>query len=184
MKQKTKDFTIKIFGFLFFLFSVFKIMETINISATSFMYLIEGNSVIWGLFFIFTSILYILFFTYSLSSGYLLASFSESMEHKQAAWNTGIFSLIFLFIYTLVQQVTGFDIEELKYCGILFAVGLIFQIILFLFIRKDEGFNWKNIALYDRINKKCFRINIIMLVIILFGTFIYANIVLNKSGTV
>ena len=114
MKQKTKDFTIKIFGFLFFLFSVFKIMETINISATSFMYLIEGNSVIWGLFFIFTSILYILFFTYSLSSGYLLASFSESAEHKQAAWNTGIFSLIFLFLYTLVQQVTGFDIEELK----------------------------------------------------------------------
>ena len=95
-----------------------------------------------------------------------------------------IFSLIFLFLYTLVQQVTGFDIEELKYCGILFAVGLIFQIILFLFIRKDEGFNWKNIALYDRINKKCFRINIIMLVIILFGTFIYANIVLNKGGTV
>ena len=66
----------------------------------------------------------------------------------------------------------------------LFAVGLIYQIILFLFIRKDEGFNWKNIALYDRINKKCFRINIIMLAIILFGTFIYANIVLNKSGTV
>lgn len=184
MKHTTKDLILKIVGFLFFLFSIFKVMETANIATTSFMYLIEGNSIIWGLFFVFVSILFILSFTYSLSSGYLIAAFSDSLEHKQAAWNTGIFSLIFLFFYTLVQQVTGFDIEELKFCGILFAIGLIYQIILFLFFRKEEGFNWKNIVLYDKINKKCFKINMIILALILFGTFIYANIVLNKSGTI
>jgi hypothetical protein len=91
MKQKTKDLILKIFGFLFFLFSVFKIMETINISATSFMYLIEGNSVIWGLFFIFTSILYILFFTYSLSSGYLL---NNSITYWLAFYNASTHSYV------------------------------------------------------------------------------------------
>ena len=184
MKHTTKDLMLKIVGFLFFLFSIFKVMETANIATTSFMYLIEGNSIIWGLFFIFTSALYILFFTYSLSSGYLLASFSDSQEHRQAGWNTGIFSLIFLFFYTLVQQVTGFDVEELKFCGILFGIGLIYQIALFLLFKKEEGFNWKNILLYDRINKKCLKINMILLAIALFAAFIYANIVLNKSGTI
>ena len=71
-----RDLILKIFGFLFFLFSVFKIMETINISATSFLYLIEGNSVIWGLFFIFTSILYILFYVLYLNGVFIKEEYS------------------------------------------------------------------------------------------------------------
>lgn len=175
---KSNSFLFRLTGILFFIAVVSTALIVLEQNISSFIFFIASESTAWGLYFVFTSAVLVSAFLFALFSSGTAAIFAGTGGYVQSVWNTGMYALFCTGLYSTSQLVTGIthDDEEIFFLSLIFiCVLLIYNFLMFIWLKKEEGFYVKNLLSSDSNNKLCLKVYGVMLGLIEAGCFLYAH---------
>ena len=184
---KTSSFLFRLSGILFFVAVVSTALIVLEQNISSFIFFIASESTAWGLYFVFSSAVLVSAFLFALFSSGTAAIFAGTGGYVQSVWNTGMYALFCTGLYSTSQLVTGIthdDAKGLMYSGsslifflslIFICVLLVYNLFLFILLKKEEGFYVKNLLSLDSNTKLCLKVYGVMLGLIEAGCFLYAH---------
>lgn len=176
--NKGQSIVLRVAGIVFFMLTIATSLEMLSRAVGSWVFMIEGESSAWGVFYVLTSMLFTSFFVFAAFASGLASIFAGKEPYTQAIWNCSSYALTFVSVFALLQILTGITEDDASIVLVSSAsiLGLIvFMVITFFCLRKEETFYWKNLYTLDVGTKLCFKVWGIMLVVIYVGTFIYAH---------
>lgn len=169
---------LRISGIVFFMFSLAAALPALSRNLDSFAFFIASPDLGWGMFYIFTGFLLCSFFLFALFSTGTAAIFAGEQDYVQSVWNCALYSLFCLALFTSLLIVTGVTPEEKEIfllCEIALLSLIVYNIIIFLCLRKKENFYWKNIFSSDSRCKLCLKVYVLMICVIEIGCFLLAH---------
>ena len=98
--------------------------------------------------------------------------------YTQAVWNCGIYSLVSVALFTSLLLFTGITEDEqeiLLVCEIALMALILYNAIIFLCLRKEENFYWKNLLPTDASTKLCLKVYALMIAIIEIASFLISH---------
>ena len=188
-----KALILRITGIVFFMLTLSVSLIMIGRTVESFAFFVTSEDLGWGLFYVFTSFIFVTFFLFSLFSTGTSAIFAGSGGYVQSVWNCGIYSLVCVSLFTGLQFITGVtegDVQivtasEISIFILFYSNGinwfccifilLLYNLIIFLCFRTEKDFMWKNIIPRDSNTKLCIKVYGLMILIIETGCFLYAH---------
>lgn len=173
-----KSTTLRIAGILVFLGTIATSLEMLSRAIGSWVFMIEYQTVGWGLFYVLTSMLFSTFFIMTAFAAGLSAIFAGKEPYTQAIWNCSFYGILCVSLFAGFQAITGITEDDRNIflvSVIAILVLIVFMVVEFFCLRKEENFYWKNFFKIDKGMKLCLKVWGIMLALIVAGTFIYAN---------
>lgn len=156
------------------------VVDVFFINIEAFSYVINEDSRIWSLYCILVGFIYTTSFLFSLFATGTAAMFGGKNGFKQSVWNCSIYSLVSLSIYTSLQISTGIESEIQFFLVQSIIMQILFTIIIFVCLRENKEFMWKNILPRDSNTKLCLKVYLIMFIIFELISFIATHISLNQ----
>jgi len=144
----------------------------------SFAFFVASPDLGWGLFYVFTGFLLCTFFLFALFSTGTAAIFAGGQGYTQSVWNCGIYSLVSVALFTSLLLFTGITEDEqeiLLVCEIALMALILYNAIIFLCLRKEENFYWKNLLPTDASTKLCLKVYALMIAIIEIASFLISH---------
>ncbi|MBQ5472106.1 MAG: hypothetical protein IIT58_08935 [Treponema sp.] len=179
--NKAQETILRISGIIFFLLTIATSLEMLSRAVASWIFMIESESVGWGVFYVLTSVLFCSFFIFASFATGLAAIFAGKSPYTQAVWNCAFYAMVAVALFAGLQAFTGIteDDANIFYVSIA-AIGalLIYMLICFFCLKDEEDFYWKNLFSFDSGVKLCFKVWLIMILVFQVGTFIYAHKIL------
>lgn len=169
---------LRISGIIFFVAALTMAMPVFQRSLDSFAFFIASPSVGWGLYYVLTACIFMTFLIFALFSTGTAAIFAGSAGYVQSVWNCGIYSLFALGLFTTQMLILGFSEEELfllQMCLISLAAMIVYDVLIYFSLRKEEGFYWKNLLTADSNTKLCLKVFVLMLAVVEVIAFLYAH---------
>lgn len=169
---------LRIFGIIFFVFAVTVALPVLSQNLAAFIFFISSSETGWGLYYLFTGLLFVSFFVFAVFSSGTAAIFAGSGGYTQSVWNCGIFSIFCLGLFTTLMLITGVSEEEqeiLLVSEIALLCLVAWNAIVFFCIKKTEGFYWKNLLSKDSCSLLCLKVYAGMTVVIEIASFLLAH---------
>lgn len=169
---------LRISGIIFFGATLAMAMPVFSRNLDSYAFFISCPDVGWGLYYVLTAVIFTAFFFFTLFSTGTAAIFAGSGGYVQSVWNCGIYGLFCIGFFTSQLLFFGIDHEEeylLMLC-IASVFGLIlYNVLIYFALRKEETFSYKNIFSVDSNSKLCFKVFGLMMAVVEIGAFLYAH---------
>lgn len=169
---------LRISGIIFFVAVLTMAMPVLSRSLDSFAFFIASPEVGWGLYFIVTACIFATFFFMAIFSTGTAAIFAGGSGYTQSVWNCGIYSLFAIGIFTSQLILTGITEDEeylLVLCMASIVGMIVYNALVYVSLRKAEGFYWKNLLPQDKSTKLCLKVYALMLAVVEIGAFLYAH---------
>lgn len=182
-----RSIILRLTGIVFFMMVLSLSLMMIGRTVESFAFFITSDELGWGLFYVFTSFIFATFFLLSLFSTGTAAIFAGSGGYMQSVWNCGVYSLVCVSLFTGLQFITGVtdgDIQIVLASEIAVFALLLYNLIVFLCLRVEKEFLWKNIIPKDANTKLCIKVYGLMILVVEIGCFLYAHKIIDADGAV
>lgn len=175
------NIVVRVTGIVLFMLVLSAFLETIGRSVESFAFFISSSQLGWGLYYIFTSVLFSTFFFFALFSTAFSAIFAGKHEYIHAQWSSALLSLFCVSLFATLTVFTG--VQEGDSLILMISEAAVFLLILYILIlflcfRKEEGFCWSNFFMKDKNFFMCIKVYLIMLAVLEAGSFLYAHKIL------
>lgn len=174
---------LRVTGIIVFMLVLSVFLETIERSIQSFAFFISSPELGWGLFYVFTSIVFATFFLFALFSSALSAIFAGKKEFINASWSSALLALFSVSFFATVTLITGVEDSDktiLTLSEAAIFLLILYSLVLFLCYRKEEGFFWANIFSRDKNFFMCIKVYLIMLAVLEAASFLYAHKLLDS----
>lgn len=176
-----KAVVLRVTGIVVFMLVLSAFLEMISRAVSSFAFFVSSPQLGWGLYYIFTSILFATFFFFALFSSFFSAIFAGKSEYISAQWNSALLALFCVSLFATLTQLTG--IEEGDAAIMMLAEAAVFllifyALIMFFCLKKENGFRWNDIFKKDKYFFMCIKVYLIMLAVLETASFLYAHKIL------
>ncbi|MDE5899369.1 MAG: hypothetical protein K2H09_08935 [Treponemataceae bacterium] len=141
-----------IFGFLCMMAAVQEVVLTV---LSSFMFLIDGESAAWGVFYVATALLLAAGFLCAVFATALAAFFAGRAEYRAALWQCSVCALAFAALYLAALLAAGADGAERLFALRLAAVLAAFCAAAFACLFRADGFSWRRLLPCDAPSRLC-----------------------------
>lgn len=173
--KKNTAIIFRVTGILFFVMTISMVLRVFDINIGTFSYIINSDDRAWSIFFLFQSLLHTTYFLFAIFATGTAAIFAGKNNWTQSVWNCAVYALIAVSIYTSLEIITGIQEEEQFFLSLSIMSQLFFTIIIFVCLKEESEFLWKNILPTDANSKICLKAYIIMLVLVETASFFLAH---------
>ncbi len=181
--QSDSSVPLRIGGIIFFMAALSVFLEMISRTIASWVFFISSPGLGWGLFYVLTAFLFASFFFLALFSCGTAALFAGTGGYTQSVWNCGVYALFCVSLFATLLLVTGITEDDVAifYMSVISIVALLaYNALVFVCLRKDGSFYWKNLVPADANTRLCLKVYALMIVVLEVACFLYANKLLDE----
>lgn len=174
--KRTTATIFRVTGIIFFVVSFMWVVQVLDTGISAFEFIINGEDRALTVYQFIISLIYTTAFLFAIFATGTAALFGGKNGFTQSVWNCAVYALVLLSIYTSCRIMGGVQVEEQFRLSQSIIMQLFFCIIIFVCLREEDEFSFKNILPQDQNTKLCLKVYGIMLLLFELTFFLMSHI--------